>query len=102
MLIARQAALPWTVFRSDLLLESARSMVLLTEKHCREPQGLTLTGTLLTPRGEYMANGLFRTQQTTVRGTMLDAIARMGLLLGLAALALFATHCYLRWRQDHR
>lgn len=62
----------------------------------------TLTGTLLTPRGEYMANGLFGTQQTTVRGTTLDAIASMGLLLGLAALALFATYCYLRWRQDHR
>jgi ABC-2 type transport system permease protein len=69
------------------------------------PRGLdipSLSGTLLTPFGQYMANGFFRTELTTIRASTLEAIASMGLLLGLAALALLGAHRTLRWRQEHR
>ena len=59
----------------------------------------TLTGTHLTPMGEYMANGFFATTSMSrdVDPTVLDGVSSMGLLLGLAALALVCG--YKLWRR---
>jgi ABC-type transport system involved in multi-copper enzyme maturation permease subunit len=58
----------------------------------------SLSGTLLTPLGEYMANGFFGIAQTTVRATAWEAVASATLLLGLAAVALLGAHWLLRPR----
>ncbi len=60
----------------------------------------TLTGTHLTPLGEYMANGFFATTSTSreMDPTVLDGVSSMGLLLGLAALALVCG--YALWRRQ--
>lgn len=60
----------------------------------------TLSRTILTPFGEYMANGFFGTEQTAVRATVSEGVASIGLLLALAALALYTAHRYLRWRRE--
>ena len=59
----------------------------------------TLSHTLLTPLGEYAANGFFGTEQASVRATAWEAAASVSLLLGLAALALLCAHRYLRWQR---
>ncbi|QIN84527.1 hypothetical protein GBA63_19165 [Rubrobacter tropicus] len=60
----------------------------------------TLSRTILTPFGEYMANGFFGTEQTTVRATALEGMASMSLLLGLGALALYSGYRVLLWQRD--
>lgn len=62
----------------------------------------TLSRTVLTPLGEYMASGFFGTEQTTVRATPLEGALSVGLLLALGALALACAHIYLRWQQAKR
>ena len=59
----------------------------------------TLTGTHLTPLGEYMANGFFATTSTSreMDPAVLDGILSMGLLLGLGAVALACG--YALWRR---
>ncbi len=57
----------------------------------------TLSGTILTPLGEYVATGFFGTEQVPVRATFVGGVTSMGLLLGLAALALFCG--YKLWRR---
>ncbi len=66
------------------------------------PTGLgipTLSHTVLAPLGEFAANGFFGTEQVTPRATVLEGLTSMGLLLGLAALALVCAHTVLRRRQ---
>jgi len=66
------------------------------------PSGIdipSLSRTVLTPLGEYMANGFFGTEATTVRATHLEGAVSIGLLLALGALALVCAHRYLRWQQ---
>ena len=63
----------------------------------------SLTGTVLTPIGEYTANGFFDIVVTTVQdATVWGAVANIALLLGLAALALWCAHRYLLWREAYR
>lgn len=65
----------------------------------------TLTGTILTPVGEYMANGFFGTEPSNPRvagATVGEGIASMGLLLGLGALALLVGYRLLLWQRDRR
>lgn len=68
------------------------------------PQGFgmpTLSHTILTPFGEYTANGFFGTEQATARATVFEGIASMALLIGLGALALLGGYALLR-RQENR
>lgn len=65
----------------------------------------TLTGTHLTPLGEYMAGGFFSDLFSTARAvnpTVLDGVLSMGLLLGLTVLALFCGYRILRWQEARR
>ena len=69
------------------------------------PAGLglpTLSGTVLTPFGEYMANGFFGTEQTTPDTTAIGGATSIGLLLALAALALCCAHFYVHRRRVFR
>ena len=59
----------------------------------------SLSHTILTPFGEYMASGFFGTGQTTVRATASEGMASMGLLLGLGALALLCAYALLRRKE---
>lgn len=59
----------------------------------------TLSHTILTAFGEYMANGFFGTEQATARTTVWEGIASMSLLLALGALALYGGYRYLRWQR---
>jgi ABC-type transport system involved in multi-copper enzyme maturation permease subunit len=59
----------------------------------------SLSRTVLTPLGEYMANGFFGTEATAVRATPLEGALSAGLLLALGALALVCANHYLRWQQ---
>jgi ABC-type transport system involved in multi-copper enzyme maturation permease subunit len=59
----------------------------------------TLSRTILTPFGEYMANGFFGTEQATARATVLEGMASMSLLLVLGALTLYGGYRVLIWRQ---
>lgn len=61
----------------------------------------TLTGTRLTPLGEYMANGFFARTGTLreIDPTVLDGVASMGLLLGLGALALVGGYQLVKWQR---
>ena len=58
----------------------------------------TLSGTILMPVGEFAANGLFDAQTVMFRATALEGAASIGLLLGLAALALVGG--YALWRRQ--
>lgn len=58
----------------------------------------TFSHTVLSPLGEFVANGFFGTQQVTPRATVLEGVTSMALLLGLAALALVCGHAILRRR----
>lgn len=58
----------------------------------------TLSHTILAPLGEFAANGFFGTEQATPRATILEGVASVGLLLGLAVLALVCGHAILRRR----
>lgn len=62
----------------------------------------TLSHTILTPFGEYMASGFFGTGQTDARATVWEGMASMGLLLGLCALALLVAYALLRGREARR
>ncbi len=62
----------------------------------------TLSHTILTPFGEYMANGFFGTEQATARATVWEGIASMSLLLSLGALALYGSYRLLVWQRDRR
>lgn len=60
----------------------------------------TLTGTIMTPLGEYMAAGFFGTPGIWIESASVsEGVASVALLLGLAALALYMVHRYLRWWQ---
>ena len=59
----------------------------------------SLSHTILTPFGEYMASGFFGTGQTTVRATVLEGMASMSLLLGLGAAALLCAYALLRRKE---
>ena len=60
----------------------------------------TLTSTWLEPLGEYMAAGFFGTPGIWVReAAPWEGAASIVILLGLAVLALYAAHRYLRWQQ---
>lgn len=62
----------------------------------------TLSRTILTPFGEYMANGFFGTRQTTVRAAAWEGVASMSLLLALGALTLYGGYRVLVWQRDRR
>lgn len=62
----------------------------------------TLSHTILTPFGEYMANGFFGTQQTVARVSALEGVASMSLLLALGALTLYGGYRVLVWQRDRR
>jgi hypothetical protein len=64
----------------------------------------TLTGTPLTPIGEYAAVGFFGPEAGIwiEDATVWEGLASIGLLLSLAALALYVAHRYLRWREARR
>ena len=57
----------------------------------------TLSGTILMPIGDFMANGFFDGGAMVQGTTVLEGVASMGLLLGLAALALVCG--YALWRR---
>lgn len=62
----------------------------------------TPSHTILTPFGEYMANGFFGTEQTTVRATVLEGMASMSLLLVLGTLVLYFGHLILSWQRSRQ
>lgn len=59
----------------------------------------SLSHTILTPLGEYMASGFFDAGETPARATVWEGVASMGLLLGLGALALLTAYALLRRRE---
>jgi ABC-2 type transport system permease protein len=61
-----------------------------------------LSGTVLTPFGEYMANGFFGTELATVRAAAWEGALSAGLLLCLGVLALYCAHRYLAWQRERR
>lgn len=62
----------------------------------------SLSHTLLTPLGEYMASGFFGTEQTTARATVMDGVASLLLLLGCGVVALVAGYRCLEWQRERR
>jgi ABC-type Na+ efflux pump permease subunit len=63
----------------------------------------SLSGTLLTPVGEYPASAFFGIVSLTVQDAAAwEGLASIGLLLGLAALALWCAHRYLAWQAARR
>jgi ABC-2 type transport system permease protein len=62
----------------------------------------TLSHTLLTPFGEYMASGFFGTRQTMVVATAAQGMLSLALLLAMGALALVAGYWCLRWQRQQR
>jgi len=63
----------------------------------------TLSGTWLTPVGDYAAVGFFGVQGFWVpEAAAWEGAVSLALLLGLAALALFVAHHCLRWRASRR
>lgn len=60
----------------------------------------TLSGTWLTPLGEYAANGFFGAKlMDSADAAAWEGVASVGLLLALGALALLCAHRYLRWQR---
>ena len=57
----------------------------------------TLSGTYLTPLGQFMAKGFFGTEQATPRATVAEGVASLGLLLGIGGMALVCG--YALWRR---
>lgn len=63
----------------------------------------TISGTVLTPVGWYMANGFFGLQGGNVENAAAwEAVASICLLLVLASFALFCAHRYISWQQDRQ
>ena len=59
----------------------------------------SLSNTILTPLGGYMANGFFGTEYMEAQVTVSEGLASMSLLLGLGALALLCAYALLRRRE---
>ena len=61
----------------------------------------TLSATILTPMGTYMLTGLLGVNGVpwVPQATLMEGVASIALLLGIAVLALYALWCYLRWQQ---
>lgn len=63
----------------------------------------TLSATILTPMGRYMADGFFGTTVSETTGaTVGEGIASISLLLGLGALALYCGYRVLLWQRNYR
>ncbi|HZO75696.1 MAG TPA: hypothetical protein VFB60_26050 [Ktedonobacteraceae bacterium] len=59
----------------------------------------TLSSTILTPDGKFIASGFYGWEQEFFPATAMTASASMLLLLGIAALVLFVLYYVIRWQQ---